>query len=106
MQEARVHAYSAAADNCHSADTDFGVVNTGDDGSFRIGLRAYDFRDSVCVFAFAHPPLGALGLEDSDTALLMMDFRDIGTLDSARSSSSCGLGSEAREGSSLTSKCS
>ena len=83
VEEARVHAFSAAAANCHSAETDFGVVHTADDGSFRMGLPSYEFQDSVCVFVFAHPPLGAFGLEDSDTVLLVMDFRDTGAMDSA-----------------------
>jgi hypothetical protein len=84
VQGARVHAYSATGLNCHSADSDFGGVNTGPDGSFEIGLSAYDFPDSVCVFVFARPPLNASGLQNSDTALLVMDFRAEGALDSAQ----------------------
>jgi hypothetical protein len=84
VQGARVRAYSAAGTNCHSTDTDFGSVITGPDGSFEMGLSAYDLRDSVCVFVFARPPVGASGLENSDTALLVMDFRGEQTLDSAQ----------------------
>jgi hypothetical protein len=83
VQEARVRAFSAAGANCHSTDTGFGDVITGPDGSFEMKLSTYDPLDSVCVFVFARPPLGASGLENSDTALLVMDFRGE-TLDSAQ----------------------
>lgn len=83
VQGARVHAYSAAGSNCHSSDRDFGGVNTGPDGSFEMGLSAHECQDSVCVFVFARPPLNASGLNSSDTALLVMDCRAEGALDSA-----------------------
>lgn len=84
MQGARVRAYSSVASGCHSVDTDFGSVTTEPDGSFAIGLNAYDPRDSICVFVFARPPAGASGLTNSDTTLAVMDFSRQETLDTAR----------------------
>jgi hypothetical protein len=84
VQGARVRAYSAAGPGCHSVDTDFGNVLSGPDGSFEMGLTAYDFQDSVCVFVFARPPVGASSLKESDTTLLVMDFRAEETVDTAQ----------------------
>ena len=83
LQGARVRAYSTAGSGCHSIDTDFGSVDTEADGSFGMPLTTLVLLDSVCVFVFARPPVGASGLEDSDTTLLVMDFRGEGTVDSA-----------------------
>jgi hypothetical protein len=65
-------------------DTDFGSVTTEADGSFELGLAAARARDSVCVFVFARPPEGASGLGNSDTTMLVMDFRDGEQPDNAR----------------------
>jgi hypothetical protein len=81
---AQVRAYSAPEAGCHSLDADFGFVVAEDDGSFRMGLASGLLQDSVCVLVFARPSPGSEGLEDSDTTLLVMDFRDELTLDSAR----------------------
>ncbi len=82
---AQVHAYSAPGVGCHALDTDFGFVVTEDDGTFLMGLPAAgQLQDSVCVLIFARPPRGSEGLENSDTTLLVMDFRDELTPDSAQ----------------------
>jgi hypothetical protein len=81
---AQVRAYSAPDAGCHSLDTDFGFVVAEADGSFRMGLPSGQLQDSVCVLVFARPPAGSSGLETSDTILLVMDFRDALTPDSAR----------------------
>ena len=83
VQGARVRTFSAAGPGCHSLDTDFGNVLSGPGGSFEMGLTGYDLQDSVCVFVFARPPLGASGLRDSDTTLLVMDFRAEEAVDTA-----------------------
>jgi hypothetical protein len=81
---ARVHAFSSEGANCHSANDNFGFVLTGGDGSFDLGLPSYNVLDSVCVFVFAHPPFAIVNLQDSDTALLVMNFRGPPELDSAQ----------------------
>ena len=84
VRDAQAHAYSASAAGCHSLDVDFGFVVTESDGSFRMGLASGMLQDSICVLVFARPPLGSDALGNSDTALLVMDFRDELTLDSAQ----------------------
>lgn len=80
---ALVRAFSGARVGCESLDTDFGLVFTGVDGGFRLGLASAMVREGVCVLVFARPPEGvALGV--SDTVLLVMDFRDEPTVDSAQ----------------------
>ncbi len=80
---ASVHAFSDARDGCESLDIDFGLAFTEADGSFRLGLASGILREGVCVLVFARPAEGvALGV--SDTALLVMDFRDESTVDSAQ----------------------
>jgi hypothetical protein len=81
---ALVLAYSASEADCHSLDTDFGLAVAEDDGGFRLGLASGQLQDSVCVLVFAQPRPGSEGLENSDTSLLVMDFRGEPTLDSAR----------------------
>jgi hypothetical protein len=81
---AHVRAYSGPAAGCHSLDTDFGFVVVERDGSFIMGLASGQLQDSVCVLVFARPPLGSPGPENSDTSLLVMDFRSELTADSAR----------------------
>jgi hypothetical protein len=50
---------------------------------FRLGLASGILLERVCVLVFARPPAGvALGV--SDTVLLVMDFRDELTPDSAQ----------------------
>ena len=82
VAEAQVRAFSGAGVGCESLDTDFGVVFTGADGDFRLGLASGALREGVCVLVFARAP-GAMALEVSDTVRLVMDFRDELTLDSA-----------------------
>jgi hypothetical protein len=79
-----VRAYSAAETGCHSLDTDFGIAVAETDGGFRMGLASGQLQDSVCVLVFAQPRPGSEGLENSDTNLVIMDFRDELTRDSAR----------------------
>ena len=79
-----MRAYSAGETDCHSLDTDFGVVVAENDGDFRMGLASGHLQDSVCVLVFAQPRPGSVGLENSDTNLLVMDFRDEVTVDSAQ----------------------
>jgi hypothetical protein len=81
---AQVRAYSAPEEGCHSLDTDFGFVVAEEDGSFLMGLASGQLRDSVCVLVFARPPIASEGVENSDTSLLVMDFRDELTPDTAR----------------------
>jgi hypothetical protein len=81
---AQVRAFSAPAAGCHSLDTDFGSVAAENDGEFRMGLPSGLLQDSVCVLVFARPRGRPAALGDSDTTLLVMDFRDELTLDSAR----------------------
>lgn len=79
---AQVHAFSGAGVGCESLDTDFGLEFTGDDGGFRLGLASGSLREGVCVLVFARPPEG-VPLAVSDTVLLVMDFRDERSVDSA-----------------------
>jgi hypothetical protein len=80
---AHVRAFSGAGVGCESLDTDFGLVVTAADGGFRLGLASGILLERVCVLVFARPPAGvALGV--SDTVLLVMDFRDELTPDSAQ----------------------
>jgi hypothetical protein len=74
FEHALVAAYSAAAPGCHSADTDFGLTASAEDGRFHLDLSEGSAQDSVCVFTFARPPQGGLGA-NSDTALVVIDFR-------------------------------
>jgi hypothetical protein len=83
VAEAPVRAYSAPGAGCHSADNDFGTITTGVDGTFELGLSIAHERDSVCVYLFARPPAGSGGLDNSDTALVVMDFRPADVQDSA-----------------------
>ena len=80
---APVHAFSGVAAGCESLDTDFGLVATGADGGFRLDLASGILHEGVCVLVFARPPEG-VGLGISDTVLLVMDFRDELTQDSAQ----------------------
>jgi hypothetical protein len=59
------------------------AVTTLRDGSFRLPLASGVSSDSVCVLVFAHPPFNSNGLQYSDTALLVMDFRNEVVPDSA-----------------------
>jgi hypothetical protein len=81
---ARIRAYSAMAVGCRSLNTDFGFVLTAADGSFRMGLPTGAQQDSTCVFVFARPPLGSSDLGDSDTALVILNFRPSQAPDEAR----------------------
>ena len=78
-----VRAFSAAGVDCESLDTDFGVVVTGADGGFRLALASGILKERVCVSVFASPP-PEVALGASDTVLLVMDFRDELTVDSAQ----------------------
>jgi hypothetical protein len=75
VPRARIRAYSAPADGCSSLDADFGFIEAAANGSFRMGLPTGAQQDRACVFVFARPPLGSSGLADSDTALLVLNFR-------------------------------
>jgi hypothetical protein len=83
VAEALVHAFSGAGAGCESLDTDFGLAVTGDDGGFRLELASGMLQERVCVLVFASPPAG-VALQISDTVLLIMDFRDELTQDSAQ----------------------
>ncbi len=79
---ATVHAFSDAEEGCESLDLEFGVAVTEADGVFRLGLATGIVQEGVCVLVFAqHPEGAALGV--SDTVLLVMDFRDEPTVNSA-----------------------
>ena len=82
---ARVHGYSGPAMGCHALDGDgeLNSVDAAEDGSFRLALASGMQVDSVCVLVFARPPSNTAGLGNSDTALLVMDFRDELTVDTA-----------------------
>lgn len=81
---ARVRAYSAPAPGCHVvAGGELNAVTTRRDGSFRLPLVSGISSDSVCVLVFARPPFNTNDLQFSDTALLVMDFRDDVVIDSA-----------------------
>ena len=73
---------SNTGDPSESLETDFGFEFTGADGNFRLGLASADLRERVCVLVFART-LGEADEEVSDTVLLVMDFRDALTQDSA-----------------------
>jgi hypothetical protein len=81
---AQVRAYSAPDAGCHSLDTDFGFVVAEDDGGFVMELASGHVQDSVCVLVFARPSLGVDMPENSDTSLLVLDFRDNFAPDTAR----------------------
>jgi hypothetical protein len=83
---AQVSTYSAPAVGCSSLGGDLGITETDTavDGTFQLGLPSGTEQDSVCVFVFARPPVGAAGLGNSDTALVVLDFRMDGTVDSAQ----------------------
>jgi hypothetical protein len=83
VERAQVSAFSGAAVGCESLETDLGLEFTGADGSFRMGLASADLRERVCVLVFART-LGDVAPEVSDTVLLVMDFRDARTQDSAQ----------------------
>jgi hypothetical protein len=78
-----VSAFSGPGAGCESLDTDFGHWVTEADGGFRLDLASGILHEGVCVLVFARPPEGA-GLGISDTVLLVMDFRDELTQDSAQ----------------------
>jgi hypothetical protein len=80
---ALVHAFSDAAVGCESLATDFGLAVAEADGGFRLQLASGIQQERVCVQVFAGPPADAL-LEVSDTVLVVMDFRDALTQDSAQ----------------------
>ena len=83
VEGAQVSAFSDAGVGCESLETDLGLEFTGADGSFRLGLASADLRERVCVLVFART-LGEAAQEVSDTVLLVMDFRDARTQDSAQ----------------------
>jgi hypothetical protein len=83
VASARVRAYSAPAPGCHAVGGELNAVTTLRDGSFRLPLASGVSSDSVCVLVFAHPPFNSNGLQYSDTALLVMDFRNEVVPDSA-----------------------
>jgi hypothetical protein len=80
---AMVGAFSGPGVGCESLETDFGLDVTGADGGFRLALASGILQEDVCVLVFARPPEGA-ALGASDTVLLVMDFRDELTQDSAQ----------------------
>jgi hypothetical protein len=82
--EAQVRAYSAPSAGCQSLDTDFGFAVAEDDGTFIMGLASGHVEDSVCVLVFARPSVGPDVPENSDTSLLVLDFRDDLSPDTAR----------------------
>ena len=84
VARAQVRGYSAPGQGCSSLDEDFGLIPTLADGSYDMGLASGATQDNVCVYVFSSPPEGASGLRDSDTALVVLDFRQDGNLDSAR----------------------
>jgi hypothetical protein len=83
---APVRAYSAPAAGCSSLSADIGITETETavDGTFQLGLSSGTEQDSVCVFVFARPPVGAADLGSSDTSLVVLDSRTDGTVDSAQ----------------------
>jgi hypothetical protein len=84
VARAQVRAYSAPGQGCSSLDEDFGSIPTLPDGSYDMGLMSGAVQGDVCVFVFGRPPEGASGLGDSDTVLVVLDFPQDGTVDSAR----------------------
>jgi hypothetical protein len=84
VARAQVRAYSAPGTGCSSLDEDFGSIPTLSDGSYDMGLVSSATQENVCIFLFSRPPEGASGLADSDTVLVVLDFHQDGSLDSAR----------------------
>lgn len=84
VARAQVHAYSAPGQGCSSLDEDFGFIPTLSDGSYNIGLASGATQENVCIFLFGRPPQGASGVGDSDTVLVVLDFHQDGSLDSAQ----------------------
>jgi hypothetical protein len=78
-----VGAFSGAGAGCESLDTDFGLEVTGADGGFRLALASGFLQEDVCVLVFARPPEG-VALGASDTVLVVMDFREEPTQDTAQ----------------------
>ncbi len=78
-----VGAFSGMGVGCESLETDFGLEVTGADGGFRLPLASGILQEDVCVLVFARPPEG-VALGASDTVLVVMDFRDELTQDSAQ----------------------
>lgn len=82
---APVSAYSAPAVGCAASfDAYLSTTETAADGTYQIGLPSGTQQDGVCVFVFARPPVGAADLGNSDTSLVVLDFRMDGTVDSAQ----------------------
>jgi hypothetical protein len=84
VARAQVRAYSAPGQGCSSLDEDFGLIPTLSNGSYNIGLSSGATQENVCVFLFGSPPQGASGLGNSDTVLVVLDFHQDGSLDSAQ----------------------
>jgi hypothetical protein len=77
-------AISSCSETACGCSADFGSVGTLSGGEFLLGLGLGGEQDSVCIQVFAHPPQGADALGDSDTSLLVLDFRLESAPDSAR----------------------
>jgi hypothetical protein len=89
VSQAVIRTYSSSASDCHASQTDFGVIVTAEDGRYRMDLAQGQVQDSVCVLTFARAPEGSEGLADSDTMLVVLDFRYGLPQDSARIDSPC-----------------
>ena len=81
---AQAQAFSAPAAGCRSLHAGLAVTPAESDGTFRLDLAWDTAHDDVCVLIFARPPDGSNALGDSDTTLLVMDFTDEPTPDSAQ----------------------
>jgi hypothetical protein len=84
VPQAPIGAYSGLASDCRSSQTDFGVMLSAEDGGYRMDLLQGQAQDSVCVLTFARAPAGSEVLADSDTVLVVLDFRYGLPQDSAR----------------------
>jgi hypothetical protein len=84
VPQAVIGAYSDIGSDCHSSQTDFGVMLSAEDGRYRMDLPQGEAEDSVCVWTFARAPAGSEVLTDSDTMLVVLDFRFGLPQDSAR----------------------
>jgi hypothetical protein len=81
---ALVRAYSAPETDCHSLDIDFGVAVAENDGGFCRELASGQLQDSAVCWSLLSLALSQQGWRIPTPNVLVMDFRDELTRDSAR----------------------
>jgi hypothetical protein len=80
---ATVSAYIAREGNCMRQESPDGTGDTRSDGSFRVGIAAFQETDSTCVLVRVRAPLGS-GLDDAADTAVTLAFRYAQPVDSAR----------------------